>query len=246
MGEITKSALNNLPQAELAKNPFIRGFAVPVVADSNGLVQIKTDGNPRGVMVLEAPGVVDASIRSTKNGITTIRLTRQWEFLERYSITKTTASFDFREDLRGDLDGDYRLDSYWASSAVQYLYLRVNGLTTTLASEGTAIVGSTTATVAGIAIAYGSAAEGSEHTVRTELVAATGETRHAISHDASSVGASAANTEANYLAAKWSDKTAKITSLGVQPSTGSIASGSHFDLYRKPKFDKSTILLWVY
>tara|TARA_R110002020_G_scaffold207256_3_gene412677 strand:+ start:15713 stop:16480 length:768 start_codon:yes stop_codon:yes gene_type:complete len=245
---ISKNPTDELRSNDLTTNPFVAGDAYEVIADSNGLVRLRTRNRLRGVMVVESPFLCSASIAYTKNGITTIRLTRQWEFLERKELSSATVAFDFKTELRGDLDYEYSVDGFWVTgtSAAHSLMFRINGATTGIANEGTAIEGSASLTHAGMAVARCTGAESETHFFTARLLAKSGQFRFAQSHDASTSGTGSTANEAKLLYSKWEDSTTEITTLGLATSSIASQAGSWFDVYRRPQFDKTKLTLWVY
>ncbi len=226
----------------------MRGVEVDLIVDVSGTAQIRTEFKPRGAIVLASEGLVSATLGPHRNGITTVRLTRHWEFLERTDIPNGSSGFDFSTELRGDLDSRYRITGFWQSDASpQNLELRINGaLSSALSSEGTQTEGSDVANLDGLTIGYSASTGTDSHLISAEFEAATGQTRHSFATSSTSTSSGKAFTAARILAGKWADSTTQITSLGLGPSTGTIAAGSYFELYRKPDFAKSKITLWVY
>lgn len=198
-------------------------------------------------MVLEAPFLCSASIAYTKNGITTIRLTREWEFLERRRITKPTTSFNFDTTVRNSDDTDYQMVCYWVATTPgetgPNLFWYINNQTTGLSNEGSSYNFAST-TTAGLLLGTNASTDGS-HYITSTLLASEGK-RFTHTQHVHELGNTTSNVEADFIGSKWNDST-EITSLGAATSqTGSIGTGSWFDLYRRPQFDKTPLTLWVY
>jgi hypothetical protein len=248
---ITNDVTEELRSNELTDNPFIRGDVYEGIADSNGIITIKTEQRPRGVMVLESPFLCAASIAYTKNGITTIRLTRQWEFLERKEINATTNLFDFKAELRGDIDTEYQVNGYWIPSltGTASLRMRVNKANSgDLTGDGYGFQNIAAAsTSGGITLARSNGAEAQYIMFWSNLYAASGQYRFGYSLSSHTTGTATTATETQYITSKLHDDSVQFTSLGIQSTqTDDIEPGSWFDLYRRPQFNKTPLKLWVY
>ena len=235
VAEITNDPTDELRTGDLTNNPFIQGDAYSGIADSNGIITLNLGRTAVGVSVISSPFLCFASIAQNKNGIVKIRLTRAWEFLE--YIEDPGGDFDFKTELRGDYDYEYKLVSHWErpSASAANLVLRING-SATVASAASAIEGGASATTTDLVVGTAITAGPESHAIKTRIEAKSGSNRRIHSIDASDV-------DIFTISAAWSATTTRLTSLGL---SGRIDTGSKFTLYRKPQFDKTKLTLWVY
>lgn len=240
-----------LSSDSLSNNPFVAGKAYEATVDEDGIVRLNIpDIIPRGVMVVSSPFACMAGISRVRPGkYAEIKLTREWEFVERYEVLASgVADFNFTSEYRGDDDHEYRLQGIWYHSVLSaYMYWRINGQTTGLTNEGSAVqYDGTGATTAGMVIAQSKDAEDGVSLVEATLVARTGEFRLGWSTDAQTAGTGASKTYSGANTCKWEDSTTQITSLGLGFTSNDVLTGSWFNVYRRPRFDKTKITLWVY
>ena len=108
MDVISNENTKNLRDNNLANNPFVSGYEVDVLCDSNGLIRLARDQPMRGAVVLESDFPVGVTVAYNRNGYALLRVTRLWEFLDRIDISQSTTSATFNATL-SDLDSEVPL-----------------------------------------------------------------------------------------------------------------------------------------
>ena len=246
MSESTK----NLPDDNLGNNPFISGRAYEGQVDTDGVIRLRLDSSPRGVLLLESAFPVGVSLAGYRNGIATFRVTRQWEFLVRRDIAADlVADFNFDTTVNGDTDHEYRLDGYWKTSqgSTNIARWRLNDAASGLTSEGSRYhyVSGTDATTTGLVVARTVSTAG-EHYFTAFLQAKSGSNRLGYSTDVVTWGTTTTTQDLGKIGCKREDTGVVVRSVGLAFDNNDCDAGSHFTLYRRPQLNKTKIKIWVY
>lgn len=252
-GNRARQALDAAVSA-LAASPMSNGVLSEVSPGADGPVTVPhgIGRKANGVLIMSADrGAYIASLLSSDARSAQVSITPQWELVERKDFFESGSSFDFAARLNGDLDYEYRIDSFWKSGATtNVLRLRVNGGSSgslTNCHSRYHLDSASSSTTTGFAMSRMQSAVISEHRIESFLFAGTGDNRLFRSIASQTDGTSAADTDYFTAGGKWEDTATVITSLGADLGTSlHIAAGSHFTLYRRPRLKGRKLKLWIF
>lgn len=247
----SEEATKSLGTTSLVQNPFTTGSGYEVTVGPDATVTLGLPFPARGVMVIESPFLVQASITERKRNKTVIRFTRQYEHIEHVAITTDITSFDFDAKINGNTDHEFLLTGYWKQNINNpKLRWRVNGAdssTLTNAFSRYTHGAGGGSTVGGLLVAIGTGSARGEHRVRSDFLTDRTNNRIIIGDDNFTYGATTTLTQVRDITGKWEDTSTTVTSLGLVTSLAdNIIEKSFFDLYRRPQFDQTKIKIWVY
>lgn len=247
--------LRGISSDSLARNPFVSGKPYNVIADTDGIVRIGLEAGsvPRGVMVVDSPFACSASFSRIRPGrFAEIKLTRHWEFLSRKDVdTNLTADFNFDAPCFGETDYDYKVEGFWKANggSAQVCRWRLNDAASSLSNEGSTYrltSSSTSVDTSGLVLSVMSQVEPAELRFCGYMRAKAGANRLGFAESTETFGTTTSTQEHMRSGYKWEDTAVEITTVGLAFSGNDCLTGSWFELYRRPEFDKTELTLWVY
>jgi len=236
-----KKQLDEARSNELNNSPFIRGDVYEGTVDSNGTIRLKTTRRVQGAIVLESDVACEAQVYRQRKGLAEIKVTAQWEFLDRIDFTVAAQAKNFTFDPYA-LDNYYKIEGYWLAGgdSASNLYWYINDSYI----DGRTMAGAAGAAAqrTGTLLAY-NAPDGEKVVVDSKLTK---------NGDMGLINGLAAhrlttNVDGGALNGAWYGGTGKVTTLGVASNNAdAIDPGSYFELFRKRDFNNTKIKLWVY